>query len=88
MKIDAEGGGAGIVNWTTESGVSARGLAKNAPVELISNVFVKSRNEDPVASTPRMNMGICSLIRGDRRRSAGLKRLSSLHKYGKFFPGH
>jgi hypothetical protein len=77
--VAAAGDGAGIVNWTTVSTASARVLAKNAPVALMSNVFVRSRKTDPPASTPLTNMGTCSLILGERRRSAGLKRIPSLH---------
>src|ERR1700733_7586528 len=75
----AAGEGAGIVNWTTVSTANVRVLAKNAPVALMSKVLVRSRKTDPAASTPLTNIGTCSLILGERRRSSGLKRVPSLH---------
>jgi hypothetical protein len=77
--VAAAGDGAGIVNWTTVSTASERVLARNAPVALMSKVLVRSRKTEPPASTPLTNMGTCSLILGERRRSAGLKRIPSLH---------
>jgi hypothetical protein len=82
------GDGAGIVSWTTVSISNKRVLAKNAPVALMSNVFVRSRNTDPPASTHLINIGTCNRILGDRRRSAGLKQLPSLHTtMENYFPG-
>ena len=77
--VAAAGEGAGIVNWTNVSTARARVLAKNAPVALMSKVFVRSRKTEPAESVPLTNMGTCSLILGERRRSAGLKRIPSLH---------
>jgi len=55
----AEGeGGAGIVKCTNWFVRIARGLARYAPVALISSVFVRSRNSNPAASVPRTNIGI------------------------------
>jgi hypothetical protein len=72
------GGGAGIVSCNNVSTFSALGLARNAPDALILNVLVRSKNDAPDASTPFTNIGICRRILGERRRSAGLKRVPSL----------
>src|SRR6266404_3310564 len=57
-RVEDGDGGAGIVRFKSWSARSNRGLAKYAPVELISRVLVRSRNSAPAASTPRTNIGI------------------------------
>ena len=76
-----------MVSWMIESVLMERGLAKNAPVALMSNVFVRSRNADPEASWPRTKMGICKRILGERRRSAGVKRIPSFNFSSFCVPG-
>jgi len=58
-KPEEEMGGEGTVRKTVFSAKSARELAIEAPVALISSVFVSSLKSLPFESTHRTNTGIC-----------------------------
>src|ERR1700690_3471362 len=61
--------GAGIVTVSRDPGLSGRGQAMRAPFALISRVLPNSRNCSPWESRARINRGIWSLRRVERRPS-------------------